>query len=306
VSGEALPSRAHLTTEAANPRTAELDRLPLAEALARLQEEDARLVAALAEARPAIVAAVELVAERLARGGRLFYVGAGTSGRLGVLDAVECPPTFQSDPAQVQGLLAGGPGAMFRSSEGAEDDAEEAPRELARLELVERDVVFGISAGGTTPYVQGALAYADEVGAGTVFLACVPFEQAPDAAQVSIRVPTGPEVLQGSTRLKAGTATKQVLNSVSTLVMLRLGKVWRNRMVDVDTSGNVKLLDRGLRLLEECCGLEREAARELLEAAGGQVKTAVLMQAAGLGREEATRRLEACGGHLGRALEPRQ
>jgi len=301
--GDAIPERGHLPTECANANTADLDALPLEEAVARVQAEDAAIHDAIADARPAIVRAIVLIADRLAAGGRLFYVGAGTSGRLGVLDAVELPPTFQSDPEQVQGLIAGGEGAMFRAVEGAEDSAETAAKELAARELAAGDVVFGITAGGTTPYVHGAIAAAQAAGAATVFFACVPFEDAPDAADVSIRVVTGPEVLQGSTRLKAGTATKLVLNQISTLAMTRLGKVFDNCMVDVNTAGNVKLLDRGIRLVAQLCSLERDAARAALEAADGHVKLAVCMQLLGLGAETARARLDAVGGHLRRVLE---
>lgn len=297
-----IPSRRHIATEAANPRTEGLDELSTAEALERIQAEDAALHEALAVARPAIVRAVELIHPRLAQGGRLIYVGAGTSGRLGVLDAVECPPTFQSPPEQVQGLLAGGRESMFRSSEDAEDSEAFGRRDLEALDVSELDVVFGISAGGTTPYVHAALARAREAGAGTVMFACVPFEQAPDRADVSIRVLSGPEVLQGSTRMKAGTVTKLVLNSISTLVMLRLGKVYGNRMIDVNTSGNAKLLDRGIRLLEDLCEVSRNDARARLEAAGGQVKLALLMHRAGIDLATAEQRLREAGGDLRRAL----
>jgi N-acetylmuramic acid 6-phosphate etherase len=298
-----VPSRAHISTEAVNPHTEGLDQLTTEVALERIQAEDARLHAALTSARPSIAAAIELIHPRLARGGRLIYVGAGTSGRLGVLDAVECPPTFQSDEHQIQGLLAGGRESMFRSSEDAEDSLEAAAHELAELELGVDDVVFGISAGGTTPYVHGALRFAREVGAASVMLACVPFEETPDEADVSIRVITGPEILQGSTRLKAGTATKLVLNCVSTLVMVRLGKVHGNRMVDVNTAGNAKLLDRGIRLVQELCQLDRSAAAACLEAADGQVKLAVLMHSGELGSGPARRLLEEHQGQLAGALK---
>jgi len=294
--------RGHLTTEGTNPATAGLDTLPIAEALARMQAEDARIHEALAAARPQIARAIELVAERLARGGRLYYVGAGTSGRLGVLDAVECPPTFQSDPEQVQCLIAGGLGALTRAVEGAEDDRQAGAAELDARGLCERDAVVGISAGGTTPYVHGALELARARGAATVLLACVPFEQAPDQAEVSIRVVTGPEVVAGSTRLKAGTATKLVLNAISTLAMVRLGKVHGNLMVDVDTRTNAKLVERAGRIISQLTGLERESALALLERAGGQAKVAVVMHQLGLDAPAARERLRAAGGFLRRAL----
>jgi len=295
-------SRAHLTTEQANPRTEGLDALPLERALELLQEEDARLPAVLAAARDSIRAAIELVTSRLAAGGRLFYVGAGTSGRLGVLDAVECPPTFQSPPEMVQSVLAGGERAMVSSIEGAEDDAGAGAEELRARGLSAADVVLGITASGTTPFVLGALRHARELGAATILLACVPFDEAPDEADVSIRLVTGPEVLQGSTRMKAGTATKLALNSISTLVMVGLGKVYGNRMVDVNTRANSKLRDRGLRLVAELCGIDRESAATWLDRAEGSVKLAVLMQAKGLDLEAARALLEVHDGFLRRAL----
>ena len=294
---------AHLSTEARNPASRALDALSTAEALELVQREDVKVHAALYAARPAIERAIELVAERLARGGRWFYVGAGTSGRLGQLDAVECQPTFQTPPELVQCVLAGGTDALTRPIEGAEDDAQAARRELAARKLEARDVVFGIAASGTTPFVHGALASARERGAGSVFLACVPFDEAPDEADVSIRVVTGPEVLTGSTRLKAGTATKLVLNAISTLVMVRLGKVHENLMVDLDTRGSVKLAARGARIVAALTGIENADARALLERAGGQVKLAVVMQRLGLDERAARARLAAAGGVLRRALE---
>jgi N-acetylmuramic acid 6-phosphate etherase len=297
--------RGHLATEGLHAGAAELDRLSIEQALALLQENDASIHAALAAARPALARAVELAAERLARGGRLFYVGAGTSGRLGVLDAAECPPTFQSDPELVQGVIAGGPDALTRAVEGAEDDREAGARELAARGLCERDVVVGISAGGTTPYVHGALDVARERRAATVMLACVPFEQAPDRADVSIRVVTGPEIVAGSTRLKAGTATKLALNALSTLCMVRLGKVHGNLMVDVDTRANAKLVERAGRIVQTLTGLERDAALELLERADGRAKVAVVMHHLKVDAQAARERLDAAGGFLRRALEQR-
>jgi len=295
-------SRAHLSTEQRNSASANFDELSIADAVAVVQAEDAKLTAALAAAREAITAAVELVVERLARGGRLIYVGAGTSGRLGVLDAAECPPTFCTDPSQVVGVIAGGSAALTRAVEGAEDDRAAGRADVAALEISERDVVFGITAGGTTPYVHAAIEFARERGAATVFFACVPFEQAPDAADVSIRVVTGPEVLTGSTRMKAGTATKLVLNTVTTVAMAKLGKVYGNLMVDVDTSANSKLVDRGARIVATITGVERERALELLERAHGRPKVAVLMLARSCSFDEAQRRLADARGDLRAAL----
>jgi N-acetylmuramic acid 6-phosphate etherase len=295
--------RGHLETERENPAARELDALPTLEALRVIGEQDARVHAALAAAHPQLARAVDAVAERLARGGRLFYVGAGTSGRLAALDAAECPPTFQSDPEQVQAVVAGGREALWRAVEGAEDDGAAAGVELAARGLSERDAVLAISAGGTTPFAHGAIAAARARGALTLFLACVPCEQAADEAEISIRVVTGPEVLAGSTRLAAGTATKLALNALSTLVMARLGKVHGNLMVDVDTRANAKLVERGARIVSTLTGLAREDALALLERADGHVKTAVVMQRLGLDAAAARARLVRAGGVLRRALE---
>jgi N-acetylmuramic acid 6-phosphate etherase len=298
-----VEARGHLATEGRNPASAELDRLTTEQAVALFQREDRGIHDALEAARPAVARAVDLIAARLREGGRLIYVGAGTSGRLATLDAAECPPTFQSDPGQVRAVMAGGAAALREAVEGAEDDERAAPRELERLGLTARDVVFGISAGGTTPFVHAALAFARERGAGTVFLACVPVEQAPDAADVSIRVTTGPELVAGSTRLKAGTATKLVLNTVSTLVMTRLGKVHGNLMVDVDTGANAKLLERATRIVRELTGLGPEQAGRLLERAQGRAKVAVAMHALDCDAPAARRALEERGGSLRACLE---
>lgn len=291
---------AELPTEGENPRSAELDRMSVAAALELFEREDESIHAALRAARSELAAAIELVSARLAAGGRLIYVGAGTSGRLGVLDASECPPTFQSDSAQVQGRIAGGPEALLRAVEGAEDSLELGRAAVADVSA--KDVVFGIAASGRTPFVHAALAHAHERGAATVMLACVPFALVPDAADVSIRVVTGPEVLTGSTRLKAGTATKLVLNRVTTLAFARLGKVHGNLMIDVDTRGNAKLRARGVRMLQRLTGLAQAEAEALLTRADGRVKPAVLMQHARLDLATAEARLAAVGGSLRRAL----
>jgi N-acetylmuramic acid 6-phosphate etherase len=295
-------SRDHFETERPNPASERLDELPVAEAFDVMNAEDARVAAAVAAAKPEIVRAIELVVDRLSRGGRLLYFGAGTSGRLGVLDAAECPPTFQSDPSQVQGVIAGGEGALTSAVEGAEDSRDSGARDVDSRGVGALDVAFGIAAGGTTPYVHGALARARELGAATVFLACVPREQARDEADVSIRVVTGPEVLSGSTRLKAGTATKLVLNSVTTLAMARLGKVHGNLMVDVETRANAKLWQRGIALVQRIVGCDRARAEELLGAAGGRVKVAAVMGCTRVDADAARARLERTRGFLRRAL----
>lgn len=294
--------REHFETERANPASEGLDELSIADAFDVMQREDAAIPRAIAAARADVVRAIELVADRLARGGRLLYFGAGTSGRLGVLDASECPPTFHSDPRQVVGVIAGGERALTNAVEGAEDSSAGGAADVDARAVGALDVVFGITAGGTTPYVHGALARAKERGAATVFLACVPREQASDAADVSIRVVTGPEVVSGSTRLKAGTATKLVLNMVTTLAMTRLGKVHGNLMVDVDTRANAKLWQRGITLVARVVGCDRARAEELLSLADGRVKVASVMGVAHVDPDEARARLERAGGILRVAL----
>ncbi len=269
--------RGHLLTEVRNPRSMTLGSMTTAEAVELMLREDATIPAAVAAVKADIERAIDLVVAAFEAGGRLIYVGAGTSGRLGVLDASECPPTFLSDPRMVQGVIAGGWDALRRSIEGAEDSAEDGAGRMDELAIDPRDVVFGITSGGTTPYVHGAIRRARERGARTVFFACVPRDQADDEADVSIRVLVGPEILTGSTRLKSGTATKLVLNMVTTVSMVRLGKVVENLMVDVNTRANRKLVDRGVRILGTLTGLDRAPALALLEAAEGHVKTALVM-----------------------------
>jgi len=294
--------RANLPTEGVNPASAELDLLSTPDAVALMQAEDRAVHAAVEAARASIAAAIELIAARWRAGGRLFYLGAGTSGRLAMLDAVECPPTFQSPPEMVQAVVAGGCAALTGAVEGAEDDRLAAARELDARALSARDVVFGIAASGTTPFVRAGLEHARRKGAATIFLACVPRELVADDVDVSIRVITGPEIVSGSTRLKAGTATKLVLNTITTLAMVRLGKVHGNLMVAVNTRGNQKLQDRGVRLVAQLCGCDRESAARGLAAADGQVQVAVLMARLGLNASAARARLEQHQGSLRAAL----
>ncbi|HET6637731.1 MAG TPA: N-acetylmuramic acid 6-phosphate etherase [Gemmatimonadota bacterium] len=296
--------RSRLPTEGNNPRTADLDTLDPRAILDRLHAEDRRAVEAVGEVLDDVAAAVDVVVHAFQSGGRLVYVGAGTSGRLGVLDAVECPPTFGTDPAMVQAILAGGPEAMWRSREGAEDAEEGGAAAVAGLAVETRDVVFGIAAGSTTPFVIGALREAIRRGAATVFLTCVPPADVPIASEVDVVVAplTGPEAIAGSTRLKAGTATKLVLNMVTTASMVRLGKTYGNLMVDLRVTA-AKLEDRGRRILRDLLGVGYEEAGELLEAAGGRVKTALVMHRRGVGREEAERLLAEAGGFLRKAWE---
>lgn len=243
-----------------------------------------------------IGAFVELAANRLARGGRLVYLGAGTSGRLGVLDASECPPTFQTDPAMVVGLIAGGDAALRRSSEHREDDPSGAHAELDAMQIGPGDAVLGIAAGGTTPYVLGGVAHAKSAGAATGLLTCTPIDR-PAWCDVLIAVETGPEVIAGSTRMKAGTATKMVLNMISTAAMVRLGKVYGDLMVDLRAT-NDKLRDRAARIVSAICAVDREEAFDLLDRAGGRARTAAVMGALGVGPDEADRMLAEAGGAL--------
>ena len=297
-----IPDRSYIQTEQRLPESMNLDAMSVEEAVALMNRQDALALEAVGRENGSIARAVKLIADALAAGGRLIYVGAGTSGRLGVLDASECPPTFRSDPRQVLGIIAGGPDAMFRAKEGAEDRPEDGAAAVDAQEVGANDVIFGIAAGGTTPFVHGALRRARERGSKTVFLSCaqpVPNEPPVD---VVIRPLVGPEVLTGSTRLKAGTATKLVLNTVTTLAMVRLGKVYENLMVDLRAT-NDKLWDRGARIVATLTGLSREDAMELLRRADGHVKVAVVMLRRGASAERARQLLDASGGRLRRALE---
>ncbi|MFM1901491.1 MAG: hypothetical protein RLZZ216_2067 [Cyanobacteriota bacterium] len=294
--------RGHLMTEQANPRSTDLDRLSTAELVELFVNEDRRPQEAVAAASQSLTDAVDQIALRLQEGGRLFYIGAGTSGRLGVLDAAECPPTFCSPPELVQGVLAGGSPALLRSSEGLEDLRQAGIDDLQSRDFKAADCLVGIAAGGTTPYVLGALDWAQSLGALTIAIACVPSDQAPMPCAIDIRLLTGPEVLTGSTRLKAGTATKMALNILSTGVMVKLGKVYGNRMVDVAAT-NSKLVDRALRMLRDLAGVTRTEAEELLQQSGGSVKLALLMAASGLSTEEAGNCLEAHHHQLRAALD---
>jgi len=298
-----MKDRGHLMTELRSPRSMRIDRMTVGEAVDLLNAEDATVAAAVAAARNEICQAIELVVAAFEAGGRLIYVGAGTSGRLGVLDASECPPTFLSQPRTVQGIIAGGWKALRRAVEGAEDYPEDGAAKMDELKIGPRDVVMGISTGGTTPYVHGAIARAKARGTKTIFFGCVLDEHVPDEADVSIRVLVGPEAITGSTRLKAGTATKMVLNMITTISMVRIGKVYENLMVDMDTSKNRKLVDRGTRMIQTVTGLERPAAAELLERSGGHVKTALVMHARKVEREQAEKLLAQHHGHVARILE---
>jgi len=288
-------------TESRNPRSEHLDRLPVPELVRLFLEEDARINAAILAVDTAIVRAVTLVTAALQAGGRLIYCGAGTSGRLGLLDASECPPTFGVGPDMVQALMAGGLDAFTKAIEGAEDDESAGARDLEDISFSSRDILLGIAASGTTPYVRGACRHARRLGAKTILLACNPATPSFPEVDVLVNPVTGPELLTGSTRLKAGTATKLVLNMISTISMVQLGKAYRNLMVDVQAT-NAKLRERAIRIVMEGSGIERERARQLLEATGGNAKQAIYLAHRGGTPAEAVAALQAAGGRLYKAL----
>ena len=296
-----MQDRSHLLTEQQLEASAALDAMSVEEAIDLMNHQDALAVEAVAVERLPIAKAIKLIATALKAGGRLIYVGAGTSGRLGVLDASECPPTFRSDPEMVQGIMAGGEIAMFRAQEGAEDRAEDGASVIDAKHTGPRDIVMGIAAGGTTPFVHGALQRAIERGSQTIFLSCVQPVPNEPPVDVVIRPLTGPEVITGSTRLKAGTATKLVLNMLSTLAMVQLGKVYGNLMVDVKAT-NQKLQDRSVRIVMKVTELVREQAEALLSAAGGHVKLAIAMHGRQVTAEQARELLDTHGGQLRLAL----
>jgi len=291
-----------LLTERRNPASDGIDARPAAQILAIINAEDANVAEAVAREIPRIAQAVEAVVERLEKGGRLFYIGAGTSGRLGVLDAAECPPTFSVAPELVQGIIAGGEAALARASEASEDDPELGARDLDAHGFTAADALAGIAASGLTPYVLGAVARARELGALTIGISCTPGSELSQAVDIAIEPLTGPEVIAGSTRMKAGTATKLVLNMLSTAVMIRLGHVYGNLMVNVQPA-NAKLRERAVRIVAEAGGIDRERAEALLEASGGTVKTAIVMGRLGIAREAAEERLRATGGRVSEALK---
>jgi N-acetylmuramic acid 6-phosphate etherase len=296
-----VPDLSALTTEASNPQTEQLDAMSVEDLLTVMNAEDRRVPEVVASQIPQIARAVELAVAALRSGGRLVYLGAGTSGRLGVLDAAECPPTFGTDPSAVVGLLAGGEAAMFRAVEGAEDDAALGAGDLAAIGLTDRDVVVGLAASGRTPYVIGGLDHATEVGARTVAVACNPGSEVTRHAQVAIELDNGPEVLTGSTRLKAGTSQKLVLNMISTATMVGLGKVYRNLMVDVRPT-NEKLLARAVRIVRDATGCDEPTARAALAAADQHAKTAIVAILCGLDADQARERLVAADGFVRTAV----
>lgn len=292
----------HLTTEQNNPESVAIDQMDPIQIAMLMNREDLKVVAAVERVLPDIARAIETVTERVQAGGRLIYIGAGTSGRLGVLDASECPPTFNTPPALVVGLIAGGHRALTNAIEGAEDNRHAGEEDLRGVELNAQDVVCGIATSGRTPYVLGGLAYAQSLGAATLGVTCNEVSELSEVSDVLIAPVVGPEILSGSTRLKAGTATKMVLNMISTGTMIRIGKTYGNWMVDLRAT-NVKLKDRSIRIVSGITGLDRQRAESLLARCDGEVKTAIVSQALGIDRTEAQQRLKAVGGRLRAAIQ---
>lgn len=295
------PPLSSLLTEQANPAAAEIDALDTEAMLHVINREDARVAAAVAVQIPGIARVVDAVVSVLEAGGRLFYIGAGTSGRLGVLDASECPPTFGVPPEMVQGIMAGGEPALARATEASEDDPEMGARDLMDHGFRPGDILVGIAASGRTPYVLGAIRKARELGAVTAGISCTPNSELSRAVELPVEPLPGPEVVAGSTRLKAGTATKLVLNMISTGAMIRLGNVFGNLMVNVQPS-NRKLRDRARRIVERAAAVTPERAANLLEESGESVRTAIVMGRLGVSRPEAERRLAAARGRIREAL----
>jgi N-acetylmuramic acid 6-phosphate etherase len=292
----------NLSTEQPNPASAAIDSLPTEEVLRIINSEDRKVADVVGREIPAIARAVDAVVTAFERGGRLFYIGAGTSGRLGVLDASECPPTFSVPPEMVQGIMAGGEAALSRATETTEDDPAIGVRDLTERGFTARDILVGIAASGRTPYVLGAIAEARRIGAVTVGISCVEQSDLARAVDIAITPVVGPEIIAGSTRMKSGTAQKLVLNMLTTTAFARLGYVYGNLMVNVQPK-NVKLVDRARRIIAQAAGVSYDRAGELLQASGNSVRGAILMAKTGISREEAERRLAETGGRISQALE---
>ena len=291
-----------LATEQRNPNSMKIDVAPIHEILEIINKEDHKVPIVVGEEIPYIAQAVELIVEAFQSGGRLFYVGAGTSGRLGILDASECPPTYGTPPEMVQGIIAGGPQAVFRSQEGAEDLEENGVRALQEAGVQSSDVVCGVAASRRTPFVVGAVKYARSIGCKTLYVTCNPRSEFDLDVDVAICPVVGPEVVMGSTRMKSGTAQKLVLNMLTTASMIRLGKVYENMMVDLQMT-NLKLVERSKRTVMAVTGISYEEATDLLHKAGGHVKTALVMELAGVDADTARRKLTDAGGFVRRAIE---
>ncbi|MEH7350101.1 N-acetylmuramic acid 6-phosphate etherase [Gottfriedia acidiceleris] len=292
----------NLTTEIRNKRTSNLDQLSVDEFLNIMNEEDQKVALAVREQIPIISKVVQLVVEAFQNGGRLIYAGAGTSGRIGLLDAVECPPTFGTNPSEVIGLIAGGERAFIKAVEGAEDSEELGKEDLLRISLTKNDIVIGIAASGRTPYVIGALKYANEIGAKTVALACNKGSKIGEVAFQKIEVDNGPEVLTGSTRLKAGTSQKLICNMISTASMIGIGKVYKNLMVDLQLT-NSKLVDRAKRIIVEATGCDYETASNYLQKANNQTKVAIVMILTGMNYDEAIISLNKASGFISKVVK---
>jgi N-acetylmuramic acid 6-phosphate etherase len=291
-----------LLTEQSNPASAHIDTLPTGDVLTIISQEDQKVAGAVASEIPQIAEAVDRIVDRVRAGGRLFYIGAGTSGRLGVLDAAECPPTFHVEPDLVQGIVAGGEAALARATEASEDDPEQGLRDLCARGFTSLDALVGIAASGRTPYVLGAVEEANRLGALTIGISCTPDSPLSRLARIAITPLAGPEVIAGSTRMKAGTATKLVLNMLSTAIMVRLGYVYGNLMVNVQPR-NAKLEDRARRIIAASAAVTYDRAGELLPEAGGDVRVAILMAKLALDRGSAEARLVAASGRLSEALK---
>src|SRR6187402_2841538 len=297
-----------LPTEAINPVTLAIDKAPVTEIVDMVVNEDRKVIAAVHKERERIAHGVEIVSQALRKGGRIVFIGAGTSGRLGVVEASEMPPTFGTSPTVVQAIMAGGQEAVFRAKEGVEDNYEEGARSIARLRLTQKDVVIGVSASGMTPFVRGGLTRARKAGAKIIFVTCWPGSELQNFVDLQIAPAVGPEIIAGSTRLKAGTATKMVLNMLTTVAMIKWGKTYGNLMVDVRT-GSEKLKDRAKRILGVVTGLEPDAAETLLKRAKWNVKAAIVMEKADLTLPQAMKRLRKADNSvreaIGEDIEPR-
>ena len=293
--------RGELLTESVHPNSTNLDQLETLELVRLFSEEDLMPQKAVSNAIPELVKAIDLIVSRIKEGGRLFYIGTGTSGRLGVLDASECPPTFCTPFELVQGIIAGGINSMVKSSEGLEDDKELSIKDLRIRSFSKKDSLIGITAGGTTPYVLSALNYSLNLGALTIAMSCVPKKQSFIPSDIDIRLLTGPELLTGSTRLKAGTATKMALNIISTSVMVKLGKVYGNMMVDLSCT-NKKLVDRSIRILSDITSIDRKSATELIDKCDGSLKLAILTSLSGLPVKKSKKLLEKNNNSIKEAL----
>lgn len=291
-----------IATEQRNPNTTHIDTLSTLEMVRLINQEDQKVALAVAQVAPEIARAIDVITHQLSQGGRLFYAGCGTSGRLGILDAVECPPTYSTDPELVQAIIAGGYPAIFRAVEGAEDDFDLGRRDLQERGFAPQDVLVGLAASGRTPYVLGAMSYARELGAAVIAVTCCPGSEVDQMADIGIAPTPGPEVITGSTRMKSGTAQKMVLNMLSTGTMIKLGKVYGNLMVDVKPS-NEKLIRRCVTIVREAVGCEEDQAVSALEACGYRPKVAIVMLLKKIDAEQARELLEQAQGRIARVVE---